>query len=305
VLRQLLDQQDGARAEGLVIDRYGQRHAVTVTLEPLGRDTTAELMLVIVDHLRPALDALRHERLRDRAQDEAREKRAIETEMATRELEAFSQTVSHDLRHPVNLIDGFARILQEDYAHLLDQAGRDHVMRILNASHRMSAMIDALLETHRISSQAVVPDPVDLSSLATGIADELRDRDPAIRSKIEIEPGMACRGDRVLLRMLVWNLFENAWKYSARSRCREIHFDTVRVHDSQVFRIRDNGIGFDMRFADQIFGLFHRLHGSTEFAGSGVGLATVQRIVRRHRGRIWVESEPGKGSTFFFTLWDD
>ena len=161
------------------------------------------------------------------------------------------------------------------------------------------------MEMQRISAHAITRDRIDLSALANEVAEDLRQANPGVAATFEIEPQIACRGERVLLRMLLANLFENAWKYSARSERRRIRFGTTVQDGQRVFEVADNGIGFDMRFADQIFSLFNRLHGRGEFQGNGVGLATVQRIVRRHQGRIWAESEPGKGSVFRFTLWEN
>ncbi len=304
-LAQLLDQRRAARCAALVIDRFGRRHEAELTIEPLPSDGTAHRALIMLDHQGPRVARLQARSNQVDALERSLSTRARDTEWAIQELESFSHTVSHDLRQPIRQISGFARILQEDHSELLDQAGRDHINRILNATHRMREMIEALLEAHRISAHVIVRDPVDLSALAQQAADELRSAHPGVPVNFHIEAQVGCRGDKVLLRALIWNLFENAWKYSARSARREIRFSCLQLDGRRVFEVSDNGIGFDMQFADQIFGLFHRLHGRGEFQGSGVGLATVQRIVRRHRGRVWAESKPGQGASFRFTLWEE
>ncbi|MEZ5649193.1 MAG: ATP-binding protein [Burkholderiaceae bacterium] len=304
-LIRLLESRQESCGRGMLIDRFGRRHEVTIVIEPLPTDGMRQLALVMIDAQGPALAHLqaRAEHVDDLERTIAR--RARDTEWANQELEAFTHTVSHDLRQPIRQITGFARILQEDHSELLDPTGRDHINRILNASHRMAGMIEALLEMHRISAHAIARDPIDLSTMAAELAEDLRQANPSVAADFAIEPHVACQGDRQLMRMVLSNLFENAWKYSARSERRKIRFGT-RVQDGRrVFEVADNGIGFDMRFADQIFSLFHRLHGRGEFLGNGVGLATVQRIIRRHKGRIWAESQPGTGSVFRFTLWEN
>lgn len=306
LLTHLLDQNHTHQGNGLVINRYGRRRSVLLTLERIDAEQASNrLVLVAADVSAPALKTLQARTAQvDQAESEAA-KRALEIEITARELESFSHTVSHDLRHPLRIVDGFARILQEDYSQLFDRTGNEHLNRILSASHRMNAMIDALVELHGISSQTIAADPVDLSALARSITDELTTSNPSRDLEITIEAGMSCRGDRVLLRMALFNLIENAWKYSSRTEQASIHIDTVALHDTRVYRVTDNGAGFDMRFADRLFSLFHRLHGQAEFKGTGVGLAAVQRIIRRHGGRIWAESSPGEGASFQFTLWDD
>lgn len=304
-LSRLLAAGSAHRGPGLVIDRYGRRRPVLLTVERIDDETDGQLALIAADPIAAELGSLRSQAAEIHRAQREESRRALEMEVTKRELESFSHTVSHDLRHPVRIVDGFARMLQDDYAHVLDRTGLDHVNRILSASHRMNAMIDALIDLHRISAQPIASDPVDLSALATSIADELRASDPQRAVTIHIEPHLACRGDRVLLRMALFNLLENAWKYTARREDAHIAFDSVTLYDTLVYRVSDNGAGFDMRYADRLFDLFHRLHGQADFKGTGVGLATVQRAIRRHGGRIWAESAPGEGARFQFTLWDE
>jgi signal transduction histidine kinase len=215
---------------------------------------------------------------------------------------AFSFTVSHDLRAPVRVVEGFARILKEDYGRQLDRIGNDHLDRVLGAAARMNAMIDAMLSLARLSSQPLTRQPVNLSQLAGYVVDDLRQSAPGRQVDFEIEPGLQAHGDPTLLRQVVENLLSNAWKYSARCTQARIAFTSAERDGRRVFEVRDNGAGFDMRSAERLFGLFQRLHSANDFPGTGVGLASVQRIVRRHGGDIWAEAEPGRGAHFYFTL---
>jgi len=221
------------------------------------------------------------------------------------ESDNFSFTVSHDLRAPIRVVEGFTRIVKEDYGRLLDRVGNDHLDRVLGAAARMNLMIDALLTLARLSSQPLARQPVNLSQLAGYVVDDLKRGTPEREADIEIEPGLLTQGDPTLLRLVLENLLGNAWKYSARSARTHISLTTVHNPHSggkTAYVVRDNGAGFDMRSAERLFGLFQRLHSASEFPGHGVGLASVRRIVRRHGGDIWAEAEPGRGAAFFFTL---
>jgi signal transduction histidine kinase len=221
---------------------------------------------------------------------------------AAREQESFSYTVSHDLRAPLRVVDGFARILKEDYGDALDKVGHDHLDRVLGAAARMNHMIDALLNLSQLSSRPLVRQPVNLSQLAGFVVDDLRRGAPDRHVDVHIEPGLRAQGDPTLLRMALENLLGNAWKYTARSAEPRIAFERT-AHDGGVaYVVSDNGAGFDMRFADRLFGVFQRLHSASDFEGTGVGLASVRRIVQRHHGEIWAESEVGRGARFYFTL---
>lgn len=215
---------------------------------------------------------------------------------------SFSYTVSHDLRAPLRAVDGFTRILKEDYGRQLDRIGNDHLDRVLAAAARMNAMIDAMLSLARLSSQPLARQPVNLSQLAAYIAEDLQRGTPQRQVRLEIEPGLQVTGDPTLLRQVLENLLANAWKYTGRCDPAEIALRSRSVDGRRVFEVSDNGAGFDMRSADRLFGLFQRLHSANEFPGTGVGLASVKRIVHRHGGDIWAESEPGQGARFYFTL---
>jgi signal transduction histidine kinase len=215
---------------------------------------------------------------------------------------AFSYTVSHDLRAPIRVVEGFGRILKEDYGASLDRVGRDHLDRVMAAAARMNQMIDALLSLSRLSTQPLARQPVNLSQIAGWVIDDLRRSAPDRAVKVTIAPDMVAQGDPTLLRMALENLLGNAWKYSAKVSQAVIRFEPCQAGGKTAYRISDNGAGFDMRFADRLFGVFQRLHSNSDFQGTGVGLASVQRIVRRHGGEIWAESEVGQGAQFHFTL---
>ena len=218
------------------------------------------------------------------------------------EQESFSYTVSHDLRAPLRVVDGFTRILQEDYGRVLDRIGNDHLDRVLGAAARMNSMIDALLALSALSTQPLARQPVNLSQLAGFIIDDLKREAPQRHVEVLVQPGLMAQGDPTLLRTVLENLLGNAWKYSGKNALARITFERVNYEGREVFVVGDNGAGFDIRFADRLFGVFQRLHSANDFQGTGVGLASVRRIVRRHGGEVWAESEVGQGARFYFTL---
>ena len=219
-----------------------------------------------------------------------------------RESDATTFTLSHDLRAPIRVVEGFTRIVKEDYGRLLDRVGNDHLDRVLGAAARMNLMIDALLTLARLSQQPLARQRVNLTQLAGYVVDDLRRGAPERAADINIEPGLLAWGDPTLLRLVLENLLGNAWKYSSRSSVAHISLRKVAHGESTAMVVRDNGAGFDMRSADRLFGLFQRLHSANDFPGHGVGLASVRRIVQRHGGEIWAEGEPGRGASFYFTL---
>lgn len=225
-----------------------------------------------------------------------------QAELLAAEQAAFAYTVSHDLRAPIRVIDGFGRILKEDYGKALDRIGNDHLDRMVAAAARMNHMIDALLALSQLSMQPLTRHTVALSQVAQFVVDDLRRGAPQRRVVVHIQPGLAAIGDPTLLRVVLDNLLGNAWKYTAQRDDAEISFEQIEQDGRTVFAVSDNGAGFDMRFADRLFGVFQRLHSSSEFQGTGVGLASVRRILRRHGGDIWAESEVGRGARFCFTL---
>ena len=239
---------------------------------------------------------------------EAAAERERQHALATRELESFAHSVSHDLRAPLRVVDGFATILLEDYAQpgkAIDDLGLEHIRRIIGAGMRMNSMIDTLLALSRMTSRDLERERVNLSQLARELADELKATDRSRTVQFAIAPDLVADGDRTLLRMVLQNLLGNAFKFTGRVATAKIEFGASDDGPGvRTYHVRDNGAGFDPRFAEKMFGLFQRFHSANEFPGTGVGLATVQRIVRKHRGRIWAESQPGEGATFYFTLWE-
>ena len=225
-------------------------------------------------------------------------------EFASREYEAFSYSVAHDLRAPLRAIDGFSQVLVEDYGAVLDPSARAHLAKIRGAAIHMAELIDDLLGLARVSRSELIRDRVDLSQLARGIVATLRGRDPTRDVEVAISDGLVTRGDARLLGIALDNLLENAWKFTSRRARAHIEIGRERDGAETVYFVRDDGAGFDMSFADKLFGVFQRLHGYHEFQGTGIGLATVQRIVRRHGGRIWAEGGIDQGATFRFTLGD-
>ena len=228
--------------------------------------------------------------------------RSEQAAVSAAEHESFTYSVSHDLRAPIRVVDGFARILKEDYGRFLDRIGNDHLDRVLAAAARMNSMIDALLALSRLQSQPLQRRPVDLSQLANYILEDLRREHPERPVELRIEPGIVVNGDPTLLRIAMDNLIGNAWKYSGQAPLTHIEFRREQRDGKAVMVVADRGAGFDMRFADRLFGVFQRLHSPKDFQGTGVGLASVKRILRRHGGDIWAESEVGQGARFYFTL---
>jgi light-regulated signal transduction histidine kinase (bacteriophytochrome) len=237
--------------------------------------------------------------------------RTAQLEAANKELEAFAYSVSHDLRAPLRSIDGFTRAIEEEQAARLSDIGRDYFRRVREAAQRMAQLIDALLDLSRLTRGDLKCVPVDMSAIAKGVADELSKGPSGCKAEFVIADGLTAEGDPVMLRGVVQNLFDNALKFTGKHESARIEFGTIK-HETRntkpetgsaaIYFVRDNGDGFDMTYADRLFKAFQRLHSNEEFPGLGIGLATVQRIVHRHGGRIWAEGEPGKGATFYFTI---
>ena len=229
-------------------------------------------------------------------------RRVAELAAVNKELEAFSYSVSHDLRAPLRSIDGFSQALIEEHAGQLDETAMDYLRRIRAATQRMGELIDDLLDLSRVTRREMRHDDVDLSALATAVMAELTKAAPERPVEVHIAEGLRGHGDPALLRLMLENLLGNAWKFTARETPACIEVGVQRDGDRLAYYVRDNGVGFDIAYADKLFGAFQRLHGATEFPGTGIGLATVQRIILRHGGQVWAHSEVGQGATFFFTL---
>ncbi|MFL6429293.1 MAG: sensor histidine kinase [Acidobacteriaceae bacterium] len=226
--------------------------------------------------------------------------RTAELERVNRELEAFSYSVSHDLRAPLRTIDGFSLALQEDYAATVGDTGRDYIERVRSGVQRMGQLIDALLQLSRITRAEIVRENFSMTELAESVASDLREQNRGRDLFFEIEPALSAYADPRLTRIALENLLGNAVKFTSKLRHAEIRFGWDS--EQNAWYVRDNGAGFDMAYANKLFGAFNRLHGDKDFKGSGIGLATVARIVRGHNGRIWANSAVNQGATFWFTL---
>jgi signal transduction histidine kinase len=226
--------------------------------------------------------------------------RTAELEATNRELEAFSYSVSHDLRAPLRTIDGFSLALEEDYGDIVGAEGKDYISRVRVSVQRMGGLIDALLQLSRITRAEIEREPVDLTALAEAVAAQTVQQNPGQIIRFDIQPNLHAQADPKLLRVALENLFGNAAKFSSRKPESHIQFGWDPVQ--QAWFVRDNGAGFDMHYKDKLFGAFNRLHGDKDFKGSGIGLATVARVIRRHHGNIWADSTIGTGATFWFSL---
>ncbi|MGH7823284.1 MAG: sensor histidine kinase, partial [Candidatus Binatia bacterium] len=227
---------------------------------------------------------------------------AAQLEAANKELEAFSYSVSHDLRAPLRSIDGFSQALLEDYGDRFDSQAKSYLERVRAATRRMAQLIDDLLNLSRVARSEIRREPVDLSAMVQTVLVELQRREPDRQVECLVPPGMVAEGDARLLRLVLENLLANAWKFTSKKPHARIELGMTKQNGRPAYFVRDNGAGFDMAYASKLFGAFQRLHGAGDFPGTGVGLATVQRIVHRHGGRVWAEAAEGEGATFWFVL---
>jgi len=228
--------------------------------------------------------------------------RTAQLTAANKELEAFAYSISHDLRAPLRSIDGFSLALQEEYREKLDDEGGDYLNRVRAATQRMGQLIDDLLQLSRLNRSETNIVPVDLSRIAREVASELRNAHPERRISFRIAEGLNAAGDPNLLRVVMENLFANAWKFTGEKEEGTIEFGVTDIDGKSTYFVRDEGVGFDMAYSDKLFAPFQRLHGYDEFPGTGIGLSIVQRIIHRHGGEVWGVGEVGKGATFYFTL---
>lgn len=228
--------------------------------------------------------------------------RAKELEAKNAELESFAYSVSHDLRTPLRSLDGFSRLLLQDAEKKLNMTEKDYLQRICNAAQRMGQLIDDLLQLSRVTRVEIKAQTVNLSAIVENNIEKYRQSDPMRVVSVDIEPDIRATGDPALLSIALENLVSNAWKYTSKNESSKIRFATANVDGKLAYYIKDNGVGFDTQYAHKLFGPFQRLHGQDEFPGTGIGLATVKRIVDRHGGDVWVNSKLNKGTTFYFTL---
>jgi len=280
------------------------------TVEPIGaignywanKYTPSEMEVNLLQTLADAAArAIENVRLYDELEHRVAQ-RTHQLETANKELEAFSYSVSHDLRAPLRGIDGWSLALQEDYEHLLDDQAKIYLNRVRNETQRMGQLIDDILKLSRVTRSELRLGNVDLTALANTISQRLKDANPNRKLDFVIQSGLSITGDSQLLEIALTNLLDNACKFTKRQTVAKIEFGTALIDDTLTYFIRDNGVGFDMTYATKLFGAFQRMHKQSDFPGTGIGLATVQRIIRRHGGKIWAESQVDKGSTFYFTI---
>jgi light-regulated signal transduction histidine kinase (bacteriophytochrome) len=288
---------------------HGQWCVGALTVQSVEEDAFLQEDIVALQTIADQLAiAIENARLYNQVQRHASEleerviERTAELVTVNKELETFAYSVSHDLRAPLRSLDGFSLALLEDYADRLDAGGRDYLQRVRVASQRMGQLIDDLLKLSRLTRAEMHHEMVDLSARMRAIATEFQQREPNRRVEFTVAEGAVAKGDTRLLRAALENLVGNAWKFTSKHPRARIEFGVTRRDGEQVYFVRDDGAGFDMAYAGKLFGAFQRLHSMTEFGGTGIGLATVQRIVHRHGGRVWAEGAEEQGATFYFTL---
>ena len=291
--------------ETMRIGKDGKTIDVSVTISPIkdedGNIIGASKIARDISELKRAIKEIKqlNAELERRVAD-----RTAQLQAANNELESFSYSVSHDLRAPLRHINGFAGALMEDYSDKLDDVGKGYLKQVREASEEMAELIDDVLQLARVTRTTMVPEVVNLTEMAHSIIDDIQDADKDRRVSVEIKDGLSAHGDRRLLHIMLTNLLGNAWKFTAKQKDPKISLGDHVTDGVTEYFIRDNGAGFDVAFADKLFGAFQRLHSADEFDGTGIGLATVQRVVNRHGGRVWGKGAINKGATFYFTLPD-
>jgi signal transduction histidine kinase len=282
--------------------------AVDYLVKPVVPEFVRSKVAVFVELAKKTELLRRQARLLQESEQEARDLAETRAELVrdlehkNRELESFSYAVSHDLRAPLRRIESFSRAVQESQNERLDDDGRHYLDRVREASRQMSQLIDDVLYLSRVTRADMREQDVDLSALVSLLLDRMREAEPDRQVESKVRPGVTVTADGQLLRIAVENLLANAWKFTGKTPAARIEFGVTNMAGEPTYFVRDNGAGFDMAYADRLFGPFQRLHLSSEFPGTGIGLATVQRIIHRHGGRVWAEGMPGQGATFHFTI---
>jgi two-component system, sensor histidine kinase and response regulator len=282
--------------------------AVDYLVKPVVPEFVRSKVSVFVELAKKTELLRRQTRLLQESEQEARELAAARADLVrdlehkNRELESFSYAVSHDLRAPLRRIESFARALTESQADTLDATGVRFLDRIREASQQMSQLIDDVLHLSRLTRAELRDQELDLSAIVSMILDRFKEAEPERPVEVKIRPGVTATGDAQLLQVALHNLLENAWKFTGKQPAARIEFGVTNIASEPTFFVRDNGAGFDMSYVERLFGPFQRLHLTSEFPGTGIGLATVQRIIHRHGGRVWAEGTVGQGATFHFTI---
>ena len=310
ILDVMMPEMDGFETAALIRQRERSRYTPIIFLTALGKSEEALFRgydVGAVDYLvKPIVPAVLKSKVavfvQLKRQSEMLEAKNIELNSMIHELEAFSYTVAHDLRAPLARIDGFSQALLELQNDRLDDEGRRYLHRVRAGTQRMCRLVDDLLMLSQVSRMEMRRERVDLSAMARSIVADLRQREPDREVEFIIHPNLSVSGDADLLNSALFNLFDNSWKFTGKHQAARIEFGEVEKDGEWVFFVRDDGAGFDMASSDRLFQAFQRLHSSSEFAGSGVGLATVARIVKRHGGRLWAEGALERGATFYFSL---
>ena len=303
-IRAAVEKRESVRAELVKYTKAGSAYWVDLEVVPIADAQGSLTHFVAIEWDITERKQAEEQILQLNAELEARvQRRTRQLEAANSELEAFSYSVSHDLRSPLNTINGFGQLLLKSNGKNLDDKGQHYLGRIRAGAQQMGDLIDGLPSLAKLSRDPLHLEPANISAVTRRIEQECRERDPERQVQVQVQDGMLVLGDAVLLSVVMQNLLGNAWKYTSRQAAARIDMGSETAADSQtVYFVKDNGAGFDMAYVDKLFGVFQRLHSPADFEGTGVGLANVKRVIERHGGRVWATGRPNEGASFYFTL---